>query len=227
MGRQYEALVTDPEFAADRPSADMSVYVPKLQTNFPNFDVPPSKIFFYYAEFVGSAPSTKCYYYNNGTPIPYRDVEQHIVRMAQAARGGTLPACSTACQDCVDTIYGAKWPDRNYFVLLMDDPNWRLAKRLVDGLPAIEFDLGKGSTPNHTFFDGKDIDVDVDATEVVKMRSVFYMVNHWRRNAAGDPIPRNYRQDFVFNIHYTVTRADGGTTTMIDDPTGTNLGPPL
>jgi hypothetical protein len=139
--------------------------------------------------------------------------------MAVNARKGKLKPCRE-----MTGLSGSIWRERNYFVLVMDDLKWRLCKKARDNLPALAFDVSKGSTPNHTFFDGKDIEVDMIAGG--ERRSAFYMINHLRKNGQGDPIRPGHWQDFVFNVYYKVTLAGGGETTMIDDPTGTNLGPP-
>lgn len=217
MVEQALKLAESAEFMAAPPSNDMSVYKQKMGD--PNFDVHPSEIFFYYARFNGSSPDINCYHFDNHAPILCTDVESYIRDMALDARRGRLTPCAE-----MTGLSGSKWRVRNYFVLLMDDPNWRLCKSAADATPALAFDIAKGSTPNHTFFDGKDIDVDVTGGGV--MRSAFYMVNHLRYDAAGSPIPGNGQQDFVFNVYYKVSLVGGGTTTMIDDPTGTNLGPP-
>lgn len=204
-------------------AAPRSIYTWKLRASAPNFTIHPSHIYFYYVSFIAEAqPLIRRYEYHAGAPIDINDVETEITRMARQAKNGTIVPSPTL------DISGSVWTRKSYIVILMDNPFWTLHKIGPNDRAAVIFNPNKGEK-NHTFFDGKDLNIDMigNGTE---LRSAVYFVNHMKKNDAGEDITLDngqpHSQNFKFDIFYDVTHFGGRVETQTDDPTGTNLGPP-
>lgn len=106
---------------------------------------------------------------------------------------------------------------------------WALHKR-ADGGTAIAFNIGKSSTPNHSFFDGRDLEVEIpDGGGGTDRRSAIALINHMKRNSDGEDLLEGDAQPFLFDVYVdaSYSGSTGSALTVILDPGGTNMGPPV
>lgn len=205
-----------------------SVYDNRLTAATPSmpFRYVPYFIYFYYIKVGGAGGlDVRHYEYHDGpfnsqlpwTEIPFADVPSIIAQLTQDARDGVLPSGQN--------FRNIVWRRRSYLAFVVDDENWEF-QTLAQGRAAIQFNMAKGSTPNHSFFDARDIQISVGADQ----RAAIFMVNHMRSNANGDELgavgqPRSQR--FEFDLCVDAGYATGGERIAITlDPGGTNQGPP-
>src|SRR6185437_15284918 len=121
------------------------------------------------------------YQWDNPTAIPHDQVQGHVERLARNARdpnGVNPPKSGSRFENIV-------WKRISYIVILMDSPNWTLLKR-TPTQSCLAFNLTKVRTPNCSFFDAKDLDVNVaDVGNPPIMRTAVYFVNHMKRDSNG------------------------------------------
>ncbi|MEA3032805.1 MAG: hypothetical protein QOH86_821 [Sphingomonadales bacterium] len=208
----------------DRPSS-RSVYDKRLtdDTPRPGFDREPHFVYFYYVRLdSGGRLRVKHYTYDNRAPIPYETLEQVLQGLVDNARGtDDNPASDGSDFNAIE------WRRISYIAFFVDEESWSFYNK-DDALAGISFD--HSPVPNHTFFDGIDLELEVadETTGAVTKRSAIAFINHMKRNAAGDKL-RKEKQKFKFDMNFKVEFADGGAPplTVILDPDGTNMGPPV
>jgi hypothetical protein len=203
---------------------DESVY--RQRKDAPPFNDVPATIYFYYvgAETPGGPLEVKHYFYIHGRDLIYdigpdSDLEERVRALALNARnnGNNPPQCGADWEYIV-------WNHKSYFVILLDDPNIQFEPR-----NALKFKIDVGGAPNHSFFDGRNLDVPLPNRVGGGMRSfsAFCCINHMKRNDDGADLGDNPEYfNFVLN---TQPPPDGSATrSMLDDPGtgGTNMGPP-
>jgi len=220
------------------PGTNHNIYDKRLTANYPpdGFEYIPHYLYFYYIRLEPNGKLTVDHYnyYDGPSPgishpyaaIPHAAVPSLVNYLAGRARPG-----GGGVADGHD-FKGIHWTHRSYIALVIDQPGW-LFHRKADGRAAVRFNLLKGSTPNHTFFDAVDLDVSVlnPATGQLDQRSGVYFVNHMRSNSdgaeigsAGQPTSQWFAFDLYFQLKYMT--GSGEEMTVIMDPGGTNDGPP-
>lgn len=125
-----------------------------------------------------------------------------------------------------------KWERISYVAFLFDEPRWKFHRNDDDISPVIfstRIKGGKRGTKNHTFFDATDYDLPMplESGTGTDSRSAIAFINHMKGDEFGNKV--DTKQYFHFNLYLKVSFA-GGTEaplTVIFDPGGTNLGPPL
>ncbi|MEA3043701.1 MAG: hypothetical protein QOH47_1539 [Sphingomonadales bacterium] len=210
------------------------IYDKRLTAAYPwkLFDYVPYCIYFYYVVLdEDHKPRVDHYFYVDGPPsdpsrwqpIPVDGVAAIIPGLVTNARlRGTNPPPSGAnFQDIV-------WTRKSHIVILVDEADWSLHK-LVEGRTALSFNVAKGSTPNHSFFDARDIEIQFPRDGGTDTRSAIALVNHMKRNSDGDDLLGGEAQRFVFDVYLDVgySGSPASPLTVIFDPDGNNLGPPL
>ena len=230
-GRQDTA--TTAAAAADFPVTAQRLGLPGP---FPNHQSVPCSIYFYYVRINTTGDLyVRHYFYpsgnhkdanNPGDPaawpaIPNTDaallpILQDMVANARAG-GGKYPLVGS-------DFLGIEWYRKSYIAMFIDEANWSVHKG-SSGNPAILFITTGGGTPNHSFFDGRNVDIPMPQGDT---RSAFVCINHMKKNAAGDDLLAGDNQFFQFKMFFDVKFTSGGKPlTVIFDPDGNNLGPPI
>lgn len=113
-----------------------------------------------------------------------------------------------------------KWTMRTYIVIVIDSRGWKFREDA-----GIIFDPTDDKTPNHTFFDGFDFDVDVDIGPLSPRKaSAAGFINYMAADEYGNPLARNEEQVFKF---WLIPSNPAKSRSDPVDPGGTNLGPPV
>jgi hypothetical protein len=212
-----------------------------LPEDYPNHQKVPRSIYFYYLSLNSNGGlDVRHYFYpggdhtsttnpvnpNDWPDIPNTDealvpILKNLIANARA-KGNAYPLLGSGLQ-------GIEWYRKSYFVLFIDEETWSLHQDSATGQSAVLFvtnqQEGKYGTPNHSFFDGRNLTVRMPGEEP---RSGFVCINHMKRDAAGEDLRTNDKQVYVFKLFFNVEFVTGETPlTVIFDPDGTNLGPPL
>jgi hypothetical protein len=196
-------------------------------TPWPEFQYVPRRIYFYYVSFDSSnAPTVDHYLYDNKdpggqwTPINESDLPALVSKLANNAAGPRSdPAPDPLSKNFKDIV----WRHKSWIVILIDEEGWNFHKR-TPFQTAAAFNVDKGSTPNHSFFDAVDLSVSFDG----KTRSAIAFINHMKKDADGNDLQGNDDQIFLFDAFVDVMyRGSTDWLPVILDPGGTNQGPPL
>ncbi|MEA3039424.1 MAG: hypothetical protein QOE79_1937 [Sphingomonadales bacterium] len=219
-------LLEDPasDYRAGRPHS-RSVYEKRLTEAppRPGFEKAPHFVYFYYVRFDADRRlRVKHYTYDHCAPIAsgaLKDVLQALVDNARGTDDNPAPDGSD--------FNAIEWTRTSYIAFFIDEESWSFY-RSGDFLAGISFD--NSPVPNHTFFDGVDLELTVfdEETGLASERSAIAFVNHMKRNAAGDKLGEE-KQKFKFDMNFKVGFADGCAPplTVTFDPDGTNMGPPV
>jgi len=185
----------------------------------------PYCVYLYYIRFnADGLPEVRHYFKDYGAPVSYADVDTKIAELAKNARDdGAVPT-----PEGYD-FQRVKWKRVSYLAVLVDSPHWKLWKK-SDGKAGIKFvtTTTPPSTPNHSFFDAKDVPVYIDG----QLRDAIVLVNHVLDkdgNVLGHGQPYNtVSEPFHFDIYFDVGNhaAGGASSVFIIDPGGNNMGPP-
>lgn len=214
------------------------IYVPRFTADppVPGFEGEPYSIYFYYVRIDNSGKIRVDHYFDwdgplddpsQWKPIPYANVPGRIYALALNARPSTPnknpPRLTTR------NFENIVWRRRSYIAVFLDEANWHF-HTTDGGKSALVFKVGSGMTPNHSFFDAKDVELDMPNTfnGGTDKRSALYFINHMKKNEAGEPLDGPPDQTFEFEMFLKVQFAEASTNTLtvIFDPTGTNQGPP-
>jgi hypothetical protein len=215
-------------------STHHDVYDKRLTAAYPwnPFEHVPYSIYFYYVVLdKDHRPRVDHYFYVDGPPadpsrwqpIPVAEVASIIPALATNARaqGSNPPPSGANFQDIV-------WTRKSHIVILVDEADWSFHKR-GEGRTALSFNVGKGSTPNHSFCDARDVEVQIPRDGGgTDMRSAIAFINHMKRNSDGDDLLDGDAQRFEFEAYLDVGYSGPAASplTIILDPDGTNMGPP-
>jgi hypothetical protein len=236
------------EFEASQRSGDPaagdndSIYDQKLKKDKPKFRYKPRCMYFYYVRLEPEGTLTVRHYFwpnvdplkpDEWQPIEVGDLREIVTKRAQNARDeGQDPPVDPPPSINFSNIV---WRHKSYVVIFIDEDKWTLHKK-QNKKPPVVFNLKEGSTPNHTFYDADDFDVDmpVPGYAAKKMKcSVVYFINHMKREG-GDDLEEDDgpngdgREFYHFDLFFEVATTQGtnASMTVIIDPTGTNQGPP-
>jgi hypothetical protein len=217
----------------DDPTSDCRVDLPLPRSIYekrltedpprPGFEKEPHFVYFYYVCFdADRCLRVKHYTYDHCAPIAYGALKDVLQGLVDNARGTD----DNPASDGTD-FNAIEWTRTSYIAFFIDEENWSFYRN-GDSLAGISFD--NSPIPNHTFFDGIDLELQVadEETCLVSERSAVAFVNHMKRNAAGDRLGKE-NQRFKFDMNFKVGFADGCAPplTVVFDPDGTNMGPPV
>ncbi|HET9638558.1 MAG TPA: hypothetical protein VFP12_05060 [Allosphingosinicella sp.] len=197
----------------------------------PPTGTPPSCIYFYYVRINNSGTvSVDHYFYDRGAPIPYAEMadEKGILKtLALNARPRTPvkdpPRTGRAFKD-------VQWDRRSYVAMFFDERNWAFHRRR-GRRPSVAFNVSEGQTPNESFFDAKDllIEMPIKRSDRTDKRSAIFFINHYLDSATGmEFAPGVVKQlAYKFDMYLLANYANRGgpAMTVIFDPTGTNTSP--
>jgi hypothetical protein len=207
------------------------------------FDKVPRSMYFYYVRVNMSGKlEVAHYFYHEGgkkgdpstwNPIPYekRALETIVQKLARNARRklSKLRRPPVAGKNFADIL----WDRKSYVVIFMDEFNWKLHKS-SSAQPGVVFitdmEQGVAGTQNHSFFDAMDLDIKMPIflSRRTDTRSAIAFINHMKGDEQGNDIGDGIRQLFKFKIFLDVMFEDGSAAmTVILDPDGNNLGPPV
>ncbi|HST35082.1 MAG TPA: hypothetical protein VLK25_00420 [Allosphingosinicella sp.] len=184
-------------------------------------------------------------------PIPHDRavLEGIITALAQNARPIRRPRPGEQARVRYPPISGYRfenmeWEYKSYIVFFIDEVNWKFHKP-PNTDPVVFITTGKDGKigcPNWSFFDALDFDITMPIGDSVNTdeRSAIAFINHMKaddlgrdvgEDASGNPIPGprpTERQLFQFQMYLDVYFTNGTSKmTVILDPDGNNLGPPL
>jgi hypothetical protein len=240
---QFEARQN--EIALQTGKINHDIYEPRLGT--PNFtDVPRCMFFFYLRVDTDGKLTVDHYFYVDGDKndpetwqeIPYyaKDLNDLVQRLAVNAR--PLRKGDSRVRDpereAAHNFQGPDWTRRSYVAIFLDEANWKFHK-FPDLDSAVVFITeeknGKKGTENHSFFDAIDLPIEMPIAggPAKDTRSAIVFINHMKGDEAGADLGDGVREFFQFKMFVDVTFASGPGVpmTVIFDPDGTNLGPPL
>ena len=217
------------------------IYEPRLTHKdgpVPGFDYVPYCIYFYYVRVDNSGKLTIDHYFDcdgpphddsQWRPIPYDEVPARIYRLALNGRPSMVAKNPPMLPD--HNFDNIEWKRKSYIAFFFDEANWHF-HTYGSSRSALAFKVGAGLQPNHSFFDAKDVTLDMPnlRTGGTDQRSAIFFVNHMKMNEAGDDIePPEPNQRFEFEMFLKVkfAAASANTLTVIFDPTGTNQSPPV
>jgi hypothetical protein len=146
---------------------------------------------------------TLAYFIERPKNIPYAMMETEIEYILTEINTGWIQPSGFQLGDI-------RWRKKSYFVVVVEDPKYWLAKD-----NAVSFTYQGGGGGNHSFKSGKDILVGSNVTR-------FFCINHMRKyGAQGGDVDANGEQ-------YTVTlNHPMAVNILAHSDTGTNTGPPL
>ncbi len=240
MLRTKEALYNDWIESQLRGERNKDVYEARLTAVPPKdgFDRVPCCIYFYYVRIdrIGTVRADH-YFYPNGPaespdqwqPIPYAQMEnpEGIVKeLALNAR----PSGAHNYRIDSNSFHDVVWKHRSYVVIFFDERNWSFHRR-NNGLPSVAFNVSAGRSPNRSFFDAKDLVIEMPIRrrgqpDTSDQRTAIFMVNHLKDDDDSDLRPlkeRKYKFDMYLQAKYA--NSDAPAMTVIFDPDGTNQGP--
>jgi hypothetical protein len=202
-----------------------SVFTSRLnEVTHPNFSYVPRWVYFYYIK-VNAAGHLEVKHYlywekdaaGQYLPIPNDDAKLAAIAkdLADRARIGD-DTYRLASANFQNVIWNKK---KSYIMSFFDHARWNVHGR-DDAREGVVFN---DATPNFSFFDAKKLPVTLQGGD---QRYVLSIINHMKRNAAGDDLLLNeqikYKFDFVVDIGYSTI--DAPPVLMILDPGGTNQG---
>jgi hypothetical protein len=189
---------------------------------------------------------------DNWNPIPHTDaaLREIITKLALNARPIKRPAPGEQARVRYPPIDGyffetIEWTHKSYVVFFVDEANWKFHQP-PNSDPVVFITTGKDGKvgyPNWSFFDAMnfpDIEMPITGSTDTDERSAIAFINHLKANDDGRDIgeddqgnplpvpPPPERQLFQFQM-YLKAKFTNGTSkmTVILDPDGTNLGPPV
>jgi hypothetical protein len=230
LSAEFDAAV---EAVPDFPVTDQRLGLP---VDFPLHQEVPCSIYFYYVRINTSGELYVRHYFNR--PGNHKDPHNPVDPAAWPAIPNDDAALAPILQDMIDNarkgggryplvgsdFLGIEWYRKSYIALFIDEANW-VMHRGSSGNPALLFITTGGGTPNHSFFDGRNLDILMPEGD---LRSAFLCINHMKKNAAGDDLAPGDNQLFQFKMFFDVNFAAGGRPLIVVfDPDGNNLGPPI
>jgi hypothetical protein len=198
----------------------------------PGFDQDPQCIFFYYVRIDGNGMVRADHYFycerqtgGGCSPIPHADVPGILYNLALNARPSTTVKNPPKLPD--NSFERIEWKHKSYMAIFFDEANWAFHRR-NGGKPSVAFNTDGGATPNHSFFDAADVELDMPnrRTGGTDKRSAIYLVNHMKGEDGQDlgAVREVYKFDMFLEAKYAESQAPA--MTVIFDPGGTNQGPP-
>jgi hypothetical protein len=195
------------------------------------FKLLPHCIYFYYWSWgAGGLPDVRHYIASYDEPIEPGDLDGHARHLCLNARAGNDPWFQ---REPVGSFQGIEWKRISYLVFAMDSPSWRFLAHSKHGKPLLFDSQGGGKEDNHSFFDGRELEIDVSPTgNGAEKISGVSCINHIKRSENadilgtkpnGDPGPVEH-QYYKFSLAFTVSKLTDVVITV--DPDGTNTGPP-
>jgi hypothetical protein len=166
-----------------------------------------------------------------------RKVKKITKNLVLNGRRDSLPDPTGFCPpSCGDESTKIKWRRKSYIVVVVDDPNWRLARRAGQEIDPI---LVAPKTPNHCFFEAFEWTIKMPFHAPTAAFDDYYtsavaLRNHMSRNEEGDDLGNGKEEKFVFGVNVQRLKKVRGKRKFVPeffhvpiDPDGTNLGPPL
>ncbi len=212
-----------------------------LPLDFPNHQDVPHCIYFYYMQVTPDGGlDVRHYFY----PAPGHDDPNKPVNPADwPAIPNTTAALTPILRNLIDnarkppgqdTAYprigtgfnGIEWYRKSYVASFIDEENWELHQDST-GREAMLFvtDDPRNPTPNHSFFDGRNINIPVPGGRPL---STYVCINHMKRDVDGENLRTGEDQLYAFKLFFDVKFTTGEPPmTVIFDPDGNNLGPPI
>jgi hypothetical protein len=204
-----------------------SVYEKRLTETpnpWPGFEKEPHTVYFYYVRLdTDGRLRVKHYTQFSAAAIPHASLQTVVQGLVDNVRNET----NNPPRDGKN-FENIEWTRKSYIAFFVDEENWSLHTN-GDPLDGIRFD--NSTTPNHTFFDAKDLTVTVRnrRSGALTQRSAIAFVNHMKRDDNGNDLVLGDRQPFKFEMIFDVKFADASNAPIIVifDPDGTNVGPPV
>lgn len=163
------------------------------------------------------------------TPEALTPILQKLALDARPKRAKKYPKIG----DSFDKI---RWCRKSYIAFFIDEANWTL--HVKAGEPAVVFitDMkdGVAGAPNLSFFDALNLPITMPIRHpraggpTTDQRSAVVFVNHMKADEEGNDLgaenPPRYQFKMIFNVAFENKKK---AMTVIFDPDGDNLGPPV
>lgn len=217
------------------------VYEQRLAAGKPGFTDVPHCLFFYYMRIDRDGRLRVTHYtYVDGDPdvpttwrpIPYSKagLTTLVTTLARNARPSGL---KNPRPDAQENFQNIVWKRKSYIAIFLDEAHWKFHKFPAEDSAVVFFTErknGKTGTQNHSFFDAMDLDIDmpIGAGPATDQRSAVVFVNHMKGDDQGNDLGAR-SEFFQFKMFLDASFASGGGVpmTVIFDPDGTNMGPPI
>jgi hypothetical protein len=251
---QFEARQNEYALSgAGAPNHD--VYEQRLtDPNFPAFKAVPHMVYFYYVRVDNDGRLRVVHYRyvdgdindpNTWQPIEYSEarLKPIVELLAKNARPGA-PRPRNPEPDPDENFENIEWNRKSYVAIFIDEANWKFHKFPHQDSAVVfitEPKNGVTGTENHAFFDAMDFEITMPINDpnapVAQFdeRSAIVFINHMKRDERGTdlghglPPGETEEQFFQFKLFLDVAFATGSGVpmTVILDPGGTNMGPPV
>lgn len=233
--------VSQDQVARGAGALNHDIYEQRLAVGTPGFTDVPHCMFFYYMRVDRDGRLRVVHYrYVDGDPedsstwqpIPYykEGLEQLVTKLAKNARPSGL---KDPRPDAEENFQNIHWDRKSYIAIFLDEAHWKFHKFGVQDSAVVfitEPKNGKTGTPNHSFFDAMDFELDMPIAggPASDQRSAIVFVNHMKGDDQGTDLVEGQEEFFQFKMFVDVAFASGHSVpmTVIFDPDGTNLGPP-
>lgn len=237
---RYRARQDDIALRTGAPNHD--VYESRLGAGTPGFTAVPHCMFFYYVRIDRDGRLRVAHYRyvdgdpedpNTWQPIEYsrKRLEPLVESLARNARPSGL---KDPRPDAEENFQNILWNRKSYIAIFIDEANWKFHKFPAQDSAVVfitETKNGKTGTVNHSFFDAMDFEIDmpINGGPATDKRSAILFVNHMKGDDQGTDLGSGVSQLFQFKMFLDVAFASGSAVpmTVIFDPDGTNMGPPL
>jgi len=212
-----------------------------LPDDHPNHQKVPCCLYFYYMKVTENGGlDVRHYFYPGGdhsardnpsTPNGWDPIPNNNIALAPILRklidNARQPLGQDTAYPRIGTGFSAiEWFRKSYVALFIDEENWALHSD-SNGRAALLFvtNDSRNPTPNHSFFDGRDVIIPMPGGPPL---SAYTCINHMKRDIYGEDLRTGDDQLYVFKLYFDVKFTTGEPPmTVIFDPDGNNLGPPL
>jgi hypothetical protein len=217
----------------------------------PKYQKKPHCIYFFYMRYNSdNRLYVTHYFYDHKAPIAHNELKTHVKRLALNARPLSATRQKRDPLPLPDGNFQDIWIKRvAHFVVFMDEVHWEFFQS--DGKPKVEFKKtdpnGNACDPNYSFFKAHVLDIAMPKdTGGEDNRQALCMLHLMKRNKAGDELQDEEVQKWWFDMYKRVSFASADRydeqgvaietnlpphkvrkLTIIADPGGTNLGPPI
>jgi hypothetical protein len=229
------------EIARRTGAPNHDIYEKRLDAGWPGFTDVPHCLFFYYMRIDRNGKLRVAHYrYVDGDPNdpdtwqPIAYSEKGLTDLVtKLARNARQIAPTDPPPDAEENFQKIVWTRKSYVAIFLDEAHWKFHKFPAQDSAVVfitETKNGKTGTENHSFFDAMDLPIDmpINGGPATDERSAIVFVNHMKGDDQGTDLGAT-SELFQFKMFVDVTFASGQGVpmTVIFDPDGTNMGPPL
>lgn len=217
------------------------VYERRLADGVPGFTAVPHCMHFYYMRIDRNGKLRVAHYtYVDGDPndpTTWQPIEYSQARLQplveSLARNARPNVAKNPPPDAQENFQNIGWKRKSYIAIFLDEAHWKFHKYPAQDSAVVfitEPKNGKIGTENHSFFDAMDLEIDmpINGGPATDKRSAILFVNHMKGDDQGNDLgAREELFQFKMFVDASFASGQGVPMTVIFDPDGTNMGPPL